>query len=313
MPRKAREKHPEAIYHIMCRSISEILLFRDEGDKEYYVGLLKRYSEKYNCSIYAYCMMDNHMHLQLDPKGYDVSKYMLCTNTAYVRYYNKKYVRHGHVFQGRFESRILDTQEYNLAVSAYIHNNAKDIEGFRGKEESYRHSSYGNYLGLRKEPDKLVDRSFVMGIFNIWNEERFAKRYFSFVSRQRDVEGLKEIAKKLSVETEYEYISGRKVILRDLPASKVISYISGKVLTGEFKGKEGKTNKKLREFKAITAYALKMLCGLGYKEICGHIYNITISGCARLCDRGCELAHEKLSIYSSIIEELSNNGKKLTA
>jgi len=54
LPRKAREKHSGAIYHVMCRSISEILLFRDNEDKEYYLKLLKRYSDKYRCAVYAY-------------------------------------------------------------------------------------------------------------------------------------------------------------------------------------------------------------------------------------------------------------------
>ncbi len=62
--------------------------------------------------------MDSHLHLHLDPRGYDISKFMHCVNTAYVRYYNKKYKGHGHVFQSRFESRILDTDEYNLTVSS---------------------------------------------------------------------------------------------------------------------------------------------------------------------------------------------------
>jgi REP element-mobilizing transposase RayT len=84
MPRKAREKYPGAIFHIMCRSISELMLFRDNEDKNYYLRLLKRYKEKYKCSIYAYCIMNNHLHLHLDPKGFDVSKFMHSTNTAYV-------------------------------------------------------------------------------------------------------------------------------------------------------------------------------------------------------------------------------------
>lgn len=71
MGRKAREKYPEAIFHIMCRSESEFLLFRDDDDKDYYLGLLKRYTERYKCSVYAYCLMDNHMHLHFDPKGFD--------------------------------------------------------------------------------------------------------------------------------------------------------------------------------------------------------------------------------------------------
>src|SRR5690606_5705141 len=98
-------------------------------------------------------------------------------NTAYVRYYNRKYNRHGHVFQGRFESRILDTDEYNLAVSAYIHNNPHDISGFSGREEHYEFSSYGIYLGIRKDTYELIDKSFIMGLFNITGD-KFRENYF---------------------------------------------------------------------------------------------------------------------------------------
>lgn len=304
MPRKARQKHPHAIFHIMCRSISEFLLFRDDSDKEYYLALLQRYTQKYQCSIYAYCLMDNHLHLHLDPRGFDVSKFMHCVNTAYVRYYNIKYQRHGSVFQGRFESRILDTDEYNLAVSAYIHNNPQDVEGFCGKEETYKYSSYGVYLGIRKDMHRLVDMSFVMGIFHTPDREKFIQRYFAFVSHQRDVGSFKELKKKLSNTIEYEYKSGRRVLIREISPAQVMSRLWNRLLM-EDKCRGPVKKKKVSEWRAITAYALQMLCGLGYKEICNTIYNITISGCARLCSRGYELVKSKHPTYASLLAELA--------
>jgi putative transposase len=304
MPRKSREKYPEAIFHIMCRSISEFLLFRDNDDKDYYLGLLKRYTDKYRCSIYAYCLMDNHLHMHLDPKGFDVSRFMHCTNTAYVRYYNKKYNRHGHVFQDRFESRILDTDEYNLAVSAYIHNNAQDIEGFSGKEEDYQYSSYGIYLGIKKDFYKLIDKSFIMGLFNVNDSKKFALKYLGFVSCQRDVGSLKELKKKLSSLVENEYISGRKIIIRDLSPSRVVSFISGKLLVSEKSSILIKANRSLMEYRSFCAYALRVLTGMSYKEICSSMHNVTVSGCARLCNRGYMLLNARNSLYSSLFDEL---------
>lgn len=304
MPRKAREKHPEAVFHIMCRSVSEFLLFRDDNDKDYYLGLLKRYSGKYKCSIYAYCLMDNHLHIHLDPNGFDISKFMQCTNTAYVRYYNKKYKRHGPVFQGRFESKILNTDEYNLTVSAYIHNNPQDIEGFSGKEENYKYSSYGIYLGIKKDIYKLIDKSFVKGLFNIGDEDKFAEKYFAFVSHQRDIGSFKELKKKLSSYVENEYVSGRRVILRDLCPSKAISFISSRLMVSEKAGIAAKSNRKLSDFRAFCAYVLRVLCGLGYKEICSNMYNTTISNCSRLCSRGYALLTSENPIYSSLFDEL---------
>jgi len=99
-----------------------------------YLFLLKGYIEKFKCSLYAFCLMDTHLYLLLDPKGFDVSKFMNCLSTAYVRFYNIKYSRHSRVFQGRFPSEILDSSRCNFAVSAYIHNNPQDIKGFQGRK-----------------------------------------------------------------------------------------------------------------------------------------------------------------------------------
>ncbi|HOJ12560.1 MAG TPA: transposase [Clostridiales bacterium] len=309
MPKKPRQKHCEAIYHIMCHSIPEILLFRDNDDKDYYLRLIKRYTDENQCSVYAYCLMDNHVHIHLDPRGYDISKFMRSLNTAYVSYYNKRHKRRGHLFQDRFESRILNTDQYNLAVSAYIHKNAKAIQGYLGKEEAYKYSSYGIYLGITRDEYKLVDMSFIMGLFNITDYKIFTEKYFDFVSNKSDDSSIKELQKNLAAAPEYVYLSGRKIILRDKPPSEIISHIYDRLFNLGQETKNVKesiavnTNKAIYKCRAISAYALRVLCGLGYKEICNHLYNITISGCSRLCSKGYELIIGN-DIYKDIWNEL---------
>ena len=305
MPRKAREKHNEAIYHIMCRSESEFLLFRESIDKDYYLGLLKKNSDKYKCSIYAFCLMDNHLHLHLDPKGFDISKFMHIMNTSYVLYYNRKYKRHGHVFQERFQSRILDSDRYNLAVSAYIHNNAKNTEGYAGREEMYPYSSYGIYLGLRKNEHKLIDMSFIKDLIGANGRSKFAGKYYNFVTAQSKVLSLKDIKDQFIEAAENEYISGRRTVIREIAPLKVISYIANKLKLPTHNMITLPRKQKLQEYRAFTAYVLRVLCGLGYKQICETIYNITISGCSRLCNKGYELLNNSESMYSSIFNELA--------
>lgn len=303
MPRKARNKNSESIYHIICRSVSEILLFKEDEDKAYYLGLLKRYKDKYKCNIYAYCLMDNHLHLHLDPRGYDVSKFMHCTNVAYVRYYNIKYKRHGPVFQERFESRILDSDEYNLTVSAYIHNNAKDIDGYNGREYQYQYSSYGIYLGKRKDLLELVDTSFILRLFNTGDKKRFAERYIEFVSHQRDVGNARGKLKNLSKVLDNEYKSGREIILREHLPGKVVSYISDELIMRGSKSLMLKSKKMVMEYRAFCAYAMRVLCGMGYREICENMFNMTVSGCSKLCSRGYELICDNAE-YGRIFNEL---------
>jgi len=303
MPRRAREKNAESIYHVMCRSVSEYQLFRDEEDKAYYLGLLKRYKDRYECRIYAYCLMDNHLHLQLDPRGFDISRFMHSVNVAYVRYYNRKYQRHGPVFQDRFESRILDSDGYNLTVSAYIHNNSKDIQGYAGKEEEYPYSSYGIYTGRRKDYAGIIDTSFIMGIFNTRDKERFAQRYREFAKHQRDIGTTAKEARRLSRAIENEYISGRRIIQRELKPSMVVCYISGKLMINRRGSLMLKAKKRLMEYRAICAYTMRVLCGMTYRGICENMYNITVSACSLLCSRGYELIRDSKE-YGMIFNEL---------
>lgn len=306
MPRKAREKNSEAIYHIMCRSVSEILLFRDDKDKDYYLRILKNNADKYRCSIYAYCLMSNHLHIHLDPKGYDISKFMHSVNTSYVLYYNKKYNRHGHVFQERFQSRIIDSDRYNLVVSAYIHNNPKDIVKYSGRVEEYEYSSYGIYLGIRKNLNNLVDLSFIQGMMGMGKKKTFAGKYRRFVAKQEDMESLRQFKEDNVEAVQNEYISGRKTLIRGLTPAKVIEYITGKLKHPKNNILNAQRRNKLSEFRAFTAYVLRVLCGLGYRQICENIYNITISGCSRLCNKGFELTSRHGLVYADIFDELAH-------
>lgn len=300
MPRCARIKGPENMYHIMCRSISEILLFQDEEDKDYYLNLLVRYKEKYRCSIYGYCLMDTHLHLHFDPKGVDISQIMHSLNTAYVRYYNKKYDRHGHVFQERFASKVIESEAHSLAVSAYIHNNPSDIQEYYGKEETYKYSSYGIFLGIRKDYKKIIDKSHILSLFGE-KEEVFIKRYAEFVTHHREIGCLKKSIEEIKLERKNEYRSERKTIIRSHIPAKIIAYISNKIV-GERNILQSKKRVQ-KEFRSFCAYVLRVLCGLKFREICGHLYNIGLSGCSVMCDRGYELSISNKR-YKKIFNEL---------
>ena len=99
--------------------------------------LMRLYCKKFECKVLAYCLMDTHVHIQLDPKGWDISKFMHGINLCYAQYYNRKYQCHGHVFQNRFQSKVLDVDEYNFIVSAYIHNNPKCLPDYHDCVHTY--------------------------------------------------------------------------------------------------------------------------------------------------------------------------------
>lgn len=303
MPRFARVKAPEYIYHIMSRSISEFNLFRDDEDKNYYLGLLKKYKEKFHCKIYAYCIMDSHFHIHIDPQGYDISKFMLCVNTSYVSYYNKKYKRHGHAFQGRYESRVISSDAYSMAVSAYIHNNPKDVEGYRGREFEYPFSSIGIYLGHKKDLLGLVDRSFILRLFNPSDPILAVQRYSEFVLEQKDIVTDKSIAKCLSRFAINQYRDDRHIIYRNYKPLELIKRIAEKLEIKSIEYIRLKSKKNTSEFRSVCSFILRSLCGCSYRDLCKLIGNMSLSGISRLCSKGFELVTEK-DEYKVIFEDI---------
>lgn len=293
MPRVARKKSSESIYHIMSRSISEVNLFGSDDDKLYYMSLLKRYCEKYHASIYAYIIMDNHVHLFLNPRGVDISTFMHCLNSAYAAYFNRQYNRHGHLFQGRFASRIVTDDVYSLTLSAYIHNNAKDIPGYNGREEEYAYSSYGIYTGFRKDTDGLVETSFILNQMS-GDRARARDKYKTFVETMRDTGIMKEVDTEIvRAYMQNEYRSEKRYITREKTPDAVMKklcWLLGEARVQDLRAKYQRDKSSLRAF---AVYVMRVLCGCTYRKICEVIGNLSLSGVVRLAGDGYRLYKEE--------------------
>ncbi len=151
MSRTFRLKSEESIYHIMCKSITEVNLFKDDDDKKKYLYFIKKYKTLYNFKLYGYCLMDNHLHLIIDANGSDISKVMHGINFSYAMYFNKKHERQGHLFRDRFKSIIVDNETYLKTLSLYIHNNPTAIGEYKNCPEKYAFSSLSIFLGKRRD------------------------------------------------------------------------------------------------------------------------------------------------------------------
>lgn len=293
MPRTARKKSADGVYHVMSRSISEINLFLSDDDKDYYLYLLKKYKEKFHCRIYSYILMDNHVHIYIDTCGADISSFMLCLNTAYVCYFNKKYNRHGHLFQGRFASTIVDNVTYSLTLSAYIHNNAKDIPGYNGKEEYYKYSSYGIITGCIKDKYGIVDKDYILMLFDK-DMKKARKKYKSFVQAMKDSGMHKEIDDNIiAAYTENEYKNEKSYIIRNKTPDELLEKIC-EILDEKVSWKiRAKHCKDAKDIRAFCIYVIRILCGYTYKRLCEYIGNMTISGISRLSNEGFKLLKEQ--------------------
>ena len=162
MPRAAREKSKTGVYHIMVRGINRQSIFQDNEDKGVYLKRLSRYKEECGFEIYAYCLMDNHVHLLMKEGIESISDSMKRIGASYVYWYNYKYVRTGHLFQDRYRSEIVEDDAYLITVARYIHQNPVKV----GKRIDYW-TSYNDYL----EVGGLTDVKLILDMLGKTIEE----------------------------------------------------------------------------------------------------------------------------------------------
>lgn len=123
MPRKKRIEVPGSLHHIMTRGIDGINLFKDDNDRLFFLETLGKNLLKVSCRCYAWALMNNHYHLLLRPSDYSLGICMRRLNSAYARYFNKKYKRRGFLFQDRYKSIATQDTTYFKELIRYIHLN----------------------------------------------------------------------------------------------------------------------------------------------------------------------------------------------
>ncbi len=124
MARLPRLNLPGIPQHITQRGNNRQDCFFTEQDYPVYLDQLKEYSRKYQVAVHSYVLMTNHVHLLLTPEEPDgVSRLIQSLGRYYVRYVNQSYGRSGTLWEGRFKSSLVDSENYFLIVSRYIELN----------------------------------------------------------------------------------------------------------------------------------------------------------------------------------------------
>lgn len=99
-------------------------------------------------SLESFALMPNHIHIALQEiQEQGVSNFMQRLLTGYAKYFNAKYTKIGHVFEGPFRAVFIDSNEQLLYLSAYIHHNPRELLEWKNKEHQYPWSSYKDYIG----------------------------------------------------------------------------------------------------------------------------------------------------------------------
>jgi len=161
-------------FHIYNRGLDKMSIFKSGFDYQRFIDRMFEYINEVDADLICYCLMKNHFHLILrENKLGEIARFIQKLCTSYAMYFNLKNKRTGYVFQGPYKEKNIDSDEYLLQLSAYIHNNPIEL-GIN--PEQYKWSSYLDYLsGL----DSNLVKSPILGYFS---ENNKVAAYQEFVS-----------------------------------------------------------------------------------------------------------------------------------
>ena len=214
MPREARKKSETNIYHVILRGINRQVIFEDDGDRHYFMSLMKYCKELSDFKLYAFCLMGNHVHLLLETGKEPLGLIFKRIGSRYVAWYNRKYQRTGHLFQDRFRSEAVEDGQYFMTVLRYILQNPMKA-GMENCPGSWRWSSY---LAYEKGNGSITDTEYAIGLF----------------------EGRDQLLNYVKLGNEDAVMDEERFDwrLRDERAKEIVERVSGCATVAEFQGLE---------------------------------------------------------------------------
>lgn len=192
MSRRPRFHLPSSIYHIMLRGNDGQAIFHSNADRCRMCLLMQEGKERFGHLIHSFCFMNNHIHVAIQVGDVSISHIIQNLAFRYTRYFNRKYNRIGHLFQGRFKSVIVEGDRYFKELIRYIHLNPVRANLVSLPQE-YEWSSHKSYLMLNEYT--WLSKGKLLNKFGILLDDSI-KNYESF------------ILKGIGLETELDFKSG---------------------------------------------------------------------------------------------------------
>lgn len=155
MTRIRRIDYPNAIHHVTQRGNDRQLLFETPDDYRVFLETLAECVARYRWQVLSYCLMPNHLHLLLQTPDANLSLGMRRLTGSYARQFNAAHDRSGHVFQGRFGSRLIEDEEHLHAALAYIALNPVRA-GLSATPQDWIWSSHAELAGVRRPSGRIA-------------------------------------------------------------------------------------------------------------------------------------------------------------
>ncbi len=183
MARLPRLVIPNQPIHIMHRGNNHQDIFLTDDDMHRIKNDINQALVKSKCQLHAYVIMTNHLHLLVTPKDkHQLSTFMQTFANRYVRYFNALHERTGTIWEGRYKSSVIDSDNYLFTLYRYIEMNPVKARMTK-KPEDYQWSSFQhNALGIKDILISEHEQYKALGL----NQKQRRKAYHELFIKQVD-------------------------------------------------------------------------------------------------------------------------------
>ena len=182
MPRKARIDAPGALHHVIVRGIERGKIFRSDYDRKNFLNRLGKLIPETQTDCFAWALIPNHVHLLLRTGLVPISVLMRRLLTGYAVWFNKKYRRHGQLFQNRYKSILCQEDPYLKELVRYIHLNPLRAGLVEDMKKLDKHPWCGHSVLMNKTKQAWQNVDYVYGLFS--EKKRMARtRYRVYVEK----------------------------------------------------------------------------------------------------------------------------------
>ncbi len=123
MPRRPRIQYEGAIYHVLNRGNYRDAIFSISDSGKLFEDVMFAACERFGWSVHAYVLLSNHFHIALETPDANLVRGMQWLQSTFGNRFNRLIREHGHIFQGRYKSLLIEDDGYLLQVVNYIHLN----------------------------------------------------------------------------------------------------------------------------------------------------------------------------------------------
>ncbi len=190
MARMPRTTYAGALYHVFSRGDRGQYILSQESFKVHFANILIDALGRFKATLHSFCIMDNHYHLLIQTEEDNLPVLMHRIGSVYASYLQRDHGFEGHIFARRYNSLIVETNEYLLALTRYIHMNPVRA-GMVKAVADYHWSSY-KFLTGEIEAPLWMTLDWILGQFG--TGANLSERYRAYMEEELDEERLRKEA-----------------------------------------------------------------------------------------------------------------------